>query len=330
MSEKDQDTEKQKEFQDLAKLEKIMSQVGSGWKTSIFRVRPSWCKGHLEVIDISHDEPIDLDYLINTWGGQVLRVRITDEKATYRGGCDLQLMSYPPKVFGQRIYRNQFDADTPANEPKSHQAMIQPQPAQNVNQSTDTLKSLIGMVTGMQKGETQRFGEMVKQLPTEPAAVGQGLGNVVDLIEQVTQLKQLFGGAEENINAAAAGGDESSQIFQMVGEVAKAFLNKEPSPPQSAAPRIFQQGEPRSLPNPPPPDTPKRSLPEILASMDPNKAAEIAFQAMGQMDENKRSEAIKHFMGRLEQVNDLKLEHEAEDGEGGPSDESQYPDSEDT
>ena len=76
------------------KAENMLASIKSGWSLGISRIRPGWCSGYLERVECTENEPIDMTYIIEQWGGHILRLRLCDERGKYRGGTDLNLQSY--------------------------------------------------------------------------------------------------------------------------------------------------------------------------------------------------------------------------------------------
>jgi hypothetical protein len=113
-----------------AKAEHMLAEIKPGWSLSIHRIRPGWCSGYLERIECTEDEPLDLDYIISTWGGEVLKLRLCDDNGRYTKGAQLNLRSYPPRFKGQRLSQNQDDEPRGKSRLEPMQ-MVNPPPPQH-------------------------------------------------------------------------------------------------------------------------------------------------------------------------------------------------------
>ena len=94
-------------------LETELASLQAGVQVIIERLRPSWCKGQLEKLTIG-DEGLDLDYLIRTWGGNLLSVKICGKGGRIHGSHTVELYTFDPRRHGKILRapnRNEDDED---------------------------------------------------------------------------------------------------------------------------------------------------------------------------------------------------------------------------
>jgi hypothetical protein len=229
------------------RAEKILSTVRSGWSLSIYRTKPSWCSSFLEKIDLDDDEPVDMEYLIQEWGGQILVVRLHDEQGKYRGAATVKLMAYPVRHHGKRLRRsdlldddfeqykeNQTTPPTPQN-PYQH-----PTP-QNPGAE---MMNLLGLMQKARKEDLSLL-QMIyqsngaRQPPPQGPSTKSALREMVEMGNTYKQLQSVFGQ-----NQPAAAGGEQPQTDEMailgtVGDIVKSIYNKpQQVNVQGAAPRV--------------------------------------------------------------------------------------------
>lgn len=325
-----EETQERDETEDImSKVEQILGSVQSGYSISIYRVRPSWCKGFLERIELLGNEPVDLEYLADTWGGDVLRLRICDKTGTYRGGCDVPMMSYPPRFRGKKLVRNfALDDDIPAGARLAGQPQFIPMPqAQNNN-----LETVLNILKQTRSEDLATMRDLLTSVPIEPPIVGNTLGNVVELAQQFQELKSIFGGAE----TALAAQDDQSALFSTIGEVIKAVLQKPQQPPQQPR-RLVQQYPPRpapmtvSQPQPQPQQQPQpqpqqqQNPSDMLATLDPDAFADSYVMALARMPMEKREKTVQAVLSRLGIEDELNGNY-GESDDTDDSDEDDYPD----
>ena len=93
----------------LAAIADFFDGLQTGVSVMVTRLEPEWCSGYLEEKEIIEgQEPIDINYLIKTWGGKRLRCRVRSKRGGNRGqwlrSIDIPLQTWDPLRRGQRIY----------------------------------------------------------------------------------------------------------------------------------------------------------------------------------------------------------------------------------
>lgn len=235
------------------KAQEILSTVRDGWSIAITRVRPAWCSGYLEKIELSSadSDGIDMDYLVETWGGEILRIRLSDERNKYRGQADIKLRQWPPRHKGQRIYRSDFLEDdfeqfkNRRSDGQPGQTIIQQPPMESAPQidwlqmwemMQKTRKEDLGMLQALYGNRAPASGQLP---PSQNPIHGRRalMKDMVDMATQYKMMREVFGGGKgENAEPV----NEETQLLQTIGDVAKAIgfnrLNQNPAQHQTKGP----------------------------------------------------------------------------------------------
>ena len=291
-------------------LDKILGELRPGFQISIHRVQPGWCRGHLETLDIGdEDEPIDLQYLSDTWGGDVLRLRVKDEKRVWVKGCDIPLLSFPPKRWG-KVLPN-------PHEPQAQQAA--PQQSEtlgNIEQLINIMDKLRGPQTQAQPADsTSAMVDMFKLLLKQQAAATQqqlqpaiaqplsGMQQLIDTVKVVNQLKGLLGTDEPASDRQPAEAGMFDQINTLLNTYLK-IKDKTDTTPKLTGPNPPQanpQHNPRQLAGQIPGGSPlpATGLLEALKTMPAKQIADSFITAVGQLPEEKRTEIFQTMFDLL-------------------------------
>lgn len=304
-----------KDQEQADRLQKLLSSVQQGWKIHIHREQPSWCRGTLETLEVyDTSEPIDTGYLIRTWGGHRLYIKVHGDGGKWIGGGSISLFSYPPRVHGKLIKEEDFFAQSPAAMPQYQAPYPNQAPAPAPQFDLRQLMELL------QKGKKSELDLALKILDRAPApqAAPQPVQQMGSMFEQMMSMVQVFGQMRDMFGGMSDGGSpsESESMTQMIGDVVKSLMqgnqNLQGDQRKGAlvAPRV---------PGPPAPDHKVAELRPVqkigddtlsgiankLSSLTANDAAEVVAQALGNMPENKRSEAMQMFFGTMSGNDDL-------------------------
>jgi hypothetical protein len=289
------------------KIARLLASIRPGYTVAVSRSAPSWCAGYLERIELGEDQGIDFDYLAETWGGQVLRLRICDSTGTYRGGCDIKLGSYPPRFRGRLMKR--FEPDESELPPGARLASSPAQIAP-VSNGLAGIEGLLGFLGKMRSDDLKSIKTVLDSVTTDQPVVQNGIGNIVEMARQMKELQGIFGGANQAMNDSAQPDDQAA-LFRTIGEIAKGLLA--PGGPQQSAP-IIRQHQPqhaRPLSSSTRPVSPGsngegmvtirggRSLAAQLAALDPADAADACFSALSRMSPEQKDAAIGEMVARL-------------------------------
>lgn len=298
----------------IENLEMELANLQPGVQVILERLRPSWCKGQLEKITVS-DEGLDLDYLIRTWGGHLISVKIVGPGNRIKGSHTVELYSFPPRV-RERLLRapNQPGNDDEAGI-SAFSAPVAP------SQDLSMFKQFMELMNSQRQSEVDTLKTiLMAQLSQQSSVAAQPVPTVTqkDPISELVkaakyyrELEGLFGKSNPEVNP-------EEQFPQQIMDMAKMFFegrNSEPRPQLVAPSGIVNQTAPpasvRSAPAPSlsgdtkitpirePPANDKFDLPEKISSMTPDEAAETMILALGRMAPDKQDAAIESFMEKF-------------------------------
>jgi hypothetical protein len=305
-----------------ARLEYLLANVEKGWKISIIRVDPSWCRGHLETKDVYDDsDQVDISYLIDNWGGHRLQLKVHGEDGKIIGGGTVSLFSYPPKVHGQILKRNQHYIPSPAELQAPPPPYYHQQPVSNPAPQLD-LRAIVDLL-GKQKG-TDVAGLLkvleFSQARQQPAAqLGSMADQMMGLLSLMREMQTVFG-AMGGGNGGAAATDDQDGFAPIIAEVVKGLVQRQnppevPSrgalvaPRQTRRSRPVPRSVPQSEPQPVPTDEhPGEQTPESILSfaddlsrLEADDAAGVVLLALEKMPPDKRNLALQTVAANMDQ-----------------------------
>jgi len=300
--------EKEKELKEaedrLDRIKNILGSVQNGWSVALYRRNPGWAEGHLETKRIVGDgEELDLDYIAQQWGGEVIQVRIQDEHGKYVHSTEIPFRSFPPKVWGKEIphpnYRHQ-EQENRNNIP----------PPRDPLSSIDTIVGIIERLKGKEEPKSRDSGldlgiiELLLRHQMQSQSASSPLGAVeqfIQIAEGMKSLKGLFGNDEIRQPAENDMMGSISGILDTVLKIRQSGNNPTPkiAPPRPhpQIPMIGPVRQPQIQPNPK--QINEKSLADQLASLDPKSAAENVLLALDKMDDAKREAALQVFFNHL-------------------------------
>lgn len=282
-----------------ARAERILGSIRPGWSITIRRIRPGWCGGYLERVECSDEEPIDIDYIIEQWGGRIIQLRVCDERGKFVGGADINLQSYPPKHEGVLITKKSGQSDVEKNpvQPVIQQVAPQPQQSQQLN-----LVELLGLI---QKTRSQDLGVLRTllgdvQQPQQVVQQAGGLGTLDGVIEFAGKWKELqavFGQPTEQSQSDDAGLLGSiTQIMQMVNANKQTAPQQKPQQPRPQSRVVHSGRAPVPVPNPAQQQPNPERLSSVLADMDVDTFKNTFLTSLSKMPEDKRETILEQFM----------------------------------
>lgn len=293
----------------LEKTRTMLEGIRPGWSMAIERKQPGWCGGYLERVECTEDEPLDIEYIIEQWGGKLMRLRILDERGRYTGGCDLNLRAYPPKFRGVVISQEVIDHPGIT---KATQAMAQlPAPQQNPAAPQSKQPNLIELLGILQKTRSQDlatlkmlFTDVQQPQPVYQQQTGSlgGIDEVIHFAEKFKQLQGLFG--------SSAGGpapeDEASGVLGSIAQIAQMLQRAPETPAKTPSPSrvVAPQQNPRQQVSPPvnpqqqEPPKPKNGeqLANMLSNMDEERYRQIFLTSLEKMPQDKSGRIISSLM----------------------------------
>jgi len=299
------------------RLNRLLASVEMGWKISIIREQPTWCRGHLETFEVfDPSESVDIDYLIRTWGGQRLHLKVHDHRGQWVGGGSISLYSYPPKVQGAEITQKDVFGHAPMQQ--SMPVIPVQQSGFGQTQQIDIAKLFQLLQTG-KKSELDLALKILDRAPqtVQPQQTVQPMGSMIAdmaaMLQMFGQMRELFGTGEH-----FARSDDDS-LTPVIGDVIKALFenrqNQGQNPtvkPALVAPKI----------GPMPTKQPNHSVPDLrpvtglgdsnlsqiadkLSSLSASDAVDVLMQALGNMPEKKRQEAMQTFFSEIMEDSNL-------------------------
>ena len=213
-------TENEKTAQEenyVSSFEEMFDSYGDGWTLSIYRESPKDLSGFLEEIELEPGEnPINLQYLINQWGGKVLRLMLRDNKGIFRRRMLCQLKSFPPLVNGKPI--NQTE-ETPKKDPKTelveYLALVKQLTPPLPPPPTSGIELLLPILAPMIKA----FAE--KALTPPPSSPSQA----ASITEMMTALAQM----RDFVQPAPEGGDMGASLISLAEKALPLIAQKQTS-----------------------------------------------------------------------------------------------------
>ena len=125
-------------FSQEVDLEKLLSEVGEGWRLIVRRVEPEWCDGHLGTIQLDPNEPLSMDSLRRKFGGRKLQFKIQKANGDYVAHRTVKFPD-PPRHNGSIMVEGQGWGDNPQH----GQAALQAQPANGQGQMDALVKMMM-------------------------------------------------------------------------------------------------------------------------------------------------------------------------------------------
>jgi len=294
------------------RFERLTKALRPGYSVAIHRIRPSWCAGFLERVEISDEDSIDLTYIVDTWGGASFNLRVCDEHGIYRGGAAINCASYPPKVRGKRITREGIEGgdDLPegvryVNQPQAIQRQPMPQGQIVTNNPGDvmgTVLSTIKSLKSMQADDLALLREALGGTQIQPRIAGETIDSVLDTVRKYKELESVFGGATRQLEKNTE--DGNAQIFGVIKDVLQALAPRQAGAlPVQAVP----MAQPQLVRNPAPPPTQEPRQTQIgvedifpvLQKLEPSQLSEAFYGLLGTMSEEKREEVLSLIFTRL-------------------------------
>lgn len=307
------------EIQRSDRLTRLLSSVQSGWKIAILREQPSWCKGHLETLEVfdpsEEGSAVDVNYLIREWGGHKLFLKVHNERGQWVGGGSISLFSYPPRVHGKLLQEPNYaelltPAPAPQQNPYPYPPPAAPGPTLDFGKLLDiVMKQKNSDPTMLLKILELQQQQQVQAAPPQQNIVEQFMG-MMGLMREMQGMLGEFGGG----GGGGGGGDDLGGMLPMVADLLKGLMQKQGQPaPQRRVLTPPQHGGAPVQPLPPAPvqgstGETLSGIADKLATLDPSDAAEVVLKALGDMPEERRSRAMSIFlnsMGEEEYLDDM-------------------------
>lgn len=273
----------------IGRLNQLLAGLEEGWTILITRIKPSWAKGILEETDVSLDNPLDLDYLVKTWGGHLLQIQVRNDKGQFVRKVHVPLFSFEPKAWGKRV-------KPPWETEQEEKPQINP---------LGTLDSLVNIAEKL-KGNNNNNGsgdsvtKMILELllkqntkQTEQPQATSPVDQLVHMAHAFQTLKGIFGSSDEQPNQSGVESDLLSQVGGLLDTYERISSKAKPASPTITPPAQLPPGEQNLPKNLPTVDTISSDL-SALAVKNPKEATEALALAMGKLPENKREELLQN------------------------------------
>lgn len=299
-------------------LENELQSLSTGTNVIIERLRPSWCKGVLEKFCVG-DEGIDVDYLIRTWGGEVLSLKVIGDGNRIRGSHVVELYTFEPRKYGRKLKPpHQYFDDDGDEKPVIPTSVQVSQPD---NSNLELMRSFFEAMDKQRQGEIETLKTLLvttmsqKQPETPSISLLSELKKVSGIMEMMREMSGNMSGAQP----ASSEDQFPGQIMDMM----RMFMSRPPeqkpriiAPVGSVRRAASPISENKADPKPSASITPIRDdIYTQLGSMDPNVAADTLITALSAMPLAKRDATIEAFWTRFNETMPEQFEEYEEDEE---------------
>jgi hypothetical protein len=287
-----------------------------GWSLQIKRLRPTWCEGWCDTVEFDPEEPIDLEYIRDNWGGSRFKLQVFDELHQYKASWRVSIDA-PPRRNGRLLE----DPETAERRRRKEERdlerdrlLITPPAQSSMDSTLGNMMTELIKTTAASKDDQLGFVKdlLMLNMKKEP----EGRRDIKEILELATSMREmvdLFGGG--------SGGDDpwANNIGKFADILsARNAIDSKRAPGAQGAPGAPQQRPPqqppvrivRNLGNanqaPPaaaepqapapaqaPPQTASLSGSQIastLAFMNPTDAAAVVMTTLSKMPQDNRDE----------------------------------------
>lgn len=302
-----EDEKKTRQELEVEVLDDYLAGLQPGHSVVIHRLEPAWCKGILGEFSISEtSHPIDLKYLIDTWGGHKLRLKFRNSQGKWMAHRDIELYSFPPLLYGKPIRQDRSPHQE--DEPPLSIAAPPPLPPPPRDDRREIL-DLMRMIQEMRSADMQAMGAMFQaqaqmQPQQQQADPMRMMQSAIGLLGQFQQMK-----------LPAAENSDNDEVLGLLGKLAEVFTSKQNAPP----PARITPGEAQPIENP----LRDGNVISALSLMEPQQAIMTLQGAVSQMDPDKQAQTMAALIGSIENIGgtDLLLDSLEERGILGGADE---------
>ena len=270
-----------REEQELEDIESYLSGVEPGYTVIIQRLEPAYAKGLLDEISVdATTNPINLHYLINTWGGHKLRLKFRRPNGTWAKHRDINMYSFPPLLYGQRI-EQEISPHLKQENTEPYQPHYAPPPPPQNSDKKEMLE-MMALMQKMRSDDLQTLGQLVQQQRTEPPPPQQPQLDPMRMLQGAFSLFSQF----QQIKSPQAESGENDEILGLLGKAVDVFASNNKTPTETRIVPPVSQGSPD----------------EILAGMEPVQAIQALKNAAAQMDPDKQAQLMSGLLGSIDQI----------------------------
>jgi hypothetical protein len=297
-----------------SKLEQDLALLQPGVQVLIERLQPGWCRGPLEKYTVG-EEGLDLTYLRDTWGGDVLSIKIIGARGRFQGSHTIELKSFPPRSFGRKLRQpNRYEPDDGDDMNQPSTPAINPN--QVSNQQADMMFRMVELLNNQRQSEVDTLRLLLEaqiKSSSERQSVnagsggggGGGVSEILKMARGYHQLRDLF---QSEVPSPQ---DPDEAFPMMMLETFGKFFNQPNSPTGPKAPITGARqlpatpkitAVPNTKPQSVPPATQVQDLSQTLSKLPPREAARTILNALGSMPEDQREAALEEFWGEFSQM----------------------------
>ena len=274
-----------REQRELEELDEYLSGIEPGYTLVLSRVEPGWCKGLLEEISVTQTSaPVDINYIINTWGGHKIRLRFRRPDGKWAKFRDVELYTFQPLIYGRTIERSAPNPHKQLEKSPEETAMVrhEPAPLEPPESKSREMLEIMEVIQRMRAADMQAMAAMVQaqqqnqQPPQDPFKI---MNWAFTLFSQFQQAR-----------APELPSSENDEILGLLGKLTDAFgSNKRSDRDTRIIPPVAAPGD-------------NRPLHEVLASMSPSDALSTFRQAVGSMTPDAQQATLNELIGQLEHI----------------------------
>lgn len=309
----------EKQSREESSLEELLGILRPNTTIVIERLQPTWCDGFLEEVTLT--EQIGIEYFKETWGGQLLSVKVRGKQGRFSSGSyRVPLFSYHPLVYGERIYKNDFkkpaESKSESIDVSGNSSPVVVNPGNPFDKLFSALPAVLPLVLEWMKNqEEKRQAELQTMLQIARSNSGGGLSDITKVGAVMGQLQTMF--QNQAGNAGGGGGEldflpHALDVLKMVMTPNNNAPSGAPAPGVPPAPQL--RSPKKSVPPPaapvkaqPPQNvTPlnnenfgnmdSRELSDDLAELDPEECIDTVLDALDRMPDDKRGKTIANFL----------------------------------
>lgn len=310
------------------KLMETLSSLQAGNRVIIERLRPSWCKGQLETLTVG-PEGLDLEYLIRTWGGDVLSLKVLDSHGKMTGSITVELYSWPTRRLGKIIKDPKFqdDEDTPSTPAIASTTQTPADPVSPLGTGPDHFMRMLELLNAQRQSEVETLRALlVHQMQNQTPPPAPASTNGASSIRDMAAMFKAFGELREVVQGdLTPPGEAGEQLPGQVMNLLQMFLAQKANEPKPQLTGPTMRSAPPSRPSRPSPILPGSSpapfpevqlpapaqsteqsnvtnlraaepLDEQLANLPPDAAAHTLIAALARMPISKREATLGTFM----------------------------------
>jgi hypothetical protein len=264
----------------LAAIADFFDGLTTGVSVMVSRLEPEWCAGYLEEREIIEGaEPIDINYLIKSWGGKRLRCRVRSKRGGNRGqwlrSIDIPLQTWEPLRRGVRIYpRETVDEDENWTTQKPEKRKT----------GLGELGELMTLMATMRQSELATLQALGLGRPSHAGNNGdRSVSTAIELAKTFAQLQQRPANDEE----------AGLELFGKALELLKPT-------PASSTPAIVSRSQQAP------------SLADALSQLPPDQAVATLQDAMAKMPPERQRSAMTALLRALSDTGMLDIDEDTD------------------